>query len=101
MIERGKESLVFRLCVIAWLFGWFFKYTFFGEYFTHHIFDFPVTAEQFPRFFLSNQIAFTAYHLPALCILGLFVRKRSVYIVMSSLLLLCTTILGVHINTYN
>jgi len=101
MKQEGREYLVFRLSAAAWLFGWFLKYKFFGPYFSHLIFAYPVSAQQFPHFFLNPSIAFAAYHMPVLCIFGLLTQKRLVYIFMSLLMVICTTILGLHINTYN
>lgn len=101
MEQKNREYLVFQISVAAWLFGWFVKYKFFGPYLSSDIFAYPVFAEQFPRFFQNPSVAFTAYHMPVLCLLGLLTQRRLVYIVMSLLMLVCTTLLGLHISTYN
>ena len=101
MEQRNQQYLVFQLSVAAWLFGWFLKYKFFGAYLSNDIFAYPVLAKQFPRFFQNPSVAFTAYHMPILCPLGLLTQKRLVYIFISLLMLACTTILGLHSDTYN
>jgi len=101
MKREGRVYLVFQISAAAWLFGWFLKYKFFGPYFSNLIFTYPVFTDQFPPFFQNPNVAFTAYHMPVLCILGIFTQKRFVYIGMSLLMLICTIILGLHIDTYN
>ena len=86
---------------MAWLFGWYIKLWFFYDYLRFEIFEFPVRSEQFPDFFLSNEISLAAYYLPALTLFPLFIEKRRVCIAISCVLLACATILGLHVNTYN
>lgn len=101
---KNREYLVFRICVAAWLFGWFFKYHYhFAPHLLQRIIAFPIVTEQFPSFFMNPYVAIIAYHLPLLCVFGFFIKRhiRTVYISIGLLLLLCTTILGLHIDTYN
>ena len=101
MTEHRKEYVVFRLCVMAWLFGWYYKYWFFYGYFGHETFDFPVITPQFPQFFLHNGVALVVYYLPVFCLPALFIERRAISLSIAATLLVCATILGLHIDTYN
>ncbi len=101
MIANRTEYRVFRLCAMAWLLGWLVKIWYFFPYLRYHIFMFPVTAKQFPEFFLNNNVALIAYHLPIVCLFFLFIEKRVVLLFIASIMLACTTVLGLHIDTYN
>ena len=101
MDRTTREYLVFRLVVIAWLIGWYFKYSFLAPHLLHHIHEYPVIIHQFPAFFQNKYVAGCAYFLPILAGLGIFIPRRRVYLCIATILLGCTTTLGLHIDTYN
>lgn len=99
--KTNREYLVFRLAVIAWLIGWFFKYAFFAPHLLFQIHEYPVIIQQFPAFFQNKYVAGYAYFLPLLAIIGIFFQRRRVYLTIGLVLLSCATLLGLHIDTYN
>lgn len=92
---------IFRLVVLAWLLGWFFKFTFFSTYFRHIIHAFPVTHEQFPSFFTNNVVSMLFYFLPVVVLPALFIPRRIIAMLTAGILLLASIVSGLHINTYN
>lgn len=99
--EDKKIKAVFQLTVLAWLMGWYIKGKFFHQYLLFHIYAYPISHAQFPPFFQDPAIATAAYYLPVLCFAGILLSRQDVYKVISLLLLSCTVILGLHMETYN
>ncbi len=92
---------IFRLVTLAWLIGWYFKFSFFATYFRHIIHAFPVSHELFPAMFTNNMISAWFYFLPVAVLPLLFVPRRAAALITSSVLLVCAVVTGLHINTYN
>lgn len=101
MSTTDKLFSVFQITTLAWLTGWFIKIKFFHSYLSYIIYAYPVMNNQFPPFFQNPALASSAFYLPVICFAGVLFRRRSVYQLISLLLLLCAVILGLHTDTYN
>ncbi len=93
--------LVFRLTILTWLFGWFFKFKFLSRHYGFYTFVYPFFHEQFPAFFLDPAVSYIAFYLPLVAILVFLTNSRVIARGVSLVMLICAGILGLHINSYS
>ncbi len=91
-----ENRWVARIVLAGWLTGWYVKGSFYYAYLL-----FPATYALFPKFFLNPEVSAISYFLPLVSLAALCFPRRSIFCFTSILLVICSAILLLHINTYN
>ena len=101
MDQIKTNRWIARIVIIGWLFGWYVKGCFYYPYLTHTVYQYPVTHPLFPNLFLDPNLSTVSYFLPLVAGVTLFSRRRLNFCLISGILLICSMMLTLHIDTYN
>ncbi|MCC6758547.1 MAG: hypothetical protein IT395_02835 [Candidatus Omnitrophica bacterium] len=90
-----------RIVMMFWLAGWYIKISFYAPYLLNTTRDFPILHPMFPSFFQAPNVADLFYFLPVAIVPLVFFRRESYLKVAAVLMVVCSAVLNLHINTCN
>ena len=96
-----KNRLIAQIVLGGWLAGWYLKVFFYCPYLLRTAYEFPVAYPLFPEFFLDPNVSAVGYFLPLSAWAALCFPRWRIYCFTSTLLVICSIFMLLHINTYN